>query len=227
MKKILFAALVLILVLCSAVPCFAAEYKPGDEIKIDVSATYRYSSEPNVYDSGLGNGKYSVTTSDGVTVTVTPENPLPDGARLVVRQVTKDDAAAWKWFSDCTKDIGENILPFDIYFIDADGKEISVTGKMTVEISLPDGYGTPVACYLSTDERTTVLESKRTGNKVIFETDHNSYYVVAQKKGTGGSPQTGDNSNLTLWIALLLASVGAISVAVYGSRKKRSVRNEP
>lgn len=39
------------------------------------------------------------------------------------------------------------------------------------------------------------------------------------------SPQTGDNSNLTLWIALLLASGGAVTATtVYGRKKKRSVK---
>ena len=39
------------------------------------------------------------------------------------------------------------------------------------------------------------------------------------------SPQTGDNSNLTLWIALLLASGGAVTATtIYGRKKKRSVK---
>lgn len=39
------------------------------------------------------------------------------------------------------------------------------------------------------------------------------------------SPQTGDNSNLTLWIALLLASGGAVTATtVYGRKKKCSVK---
>lgn len=39
------------------------------------------------------------------------------------------------------------------------------------------------------------------------------------------SPQTGDNSNLTLWFALLLASGGAgIFTTVYGRKKKRRVK---
>ena len=39
------------------------------------------------------------------------------------------------------------------------------------------------------------------------------------------SPQTGDNSNLTLWIALLLASGGAVTATtVHGRKKKRSVK---
>ena len=39
------------------------------------------------------------------------------------------------------------------------------------------------------------------------------------------SPQTGDTSNLTLWIALLLASAGAVTATtVYGRKKKHSVK---
>ena len=39
------------------------------------------------------------------------------------------------------------------------------------------------------------------------------------------SPQTGDNSNLALWIALLFISGGAVTATtVYGRKKKRSVK---
>ena len=41
----------------------------------------------------------------------------------------------------------------------------------------------------------------------------------------GGSPGTGDNSNIALWIALLFVSGGAIvGAAATGKKKKRSVR---
>ena len=43
--------------------------------------------------------------------------------------------------------------------------------------------------------------------------------------GADKSPQTGDNSNLLLWIALLFISGGAVTVTtVYGRKKKRSVK---
>ena len=46
------------------------------------------------------------------------------------------------------------------------------------------------------------------------------------KPGTSDkSPQTGDTSNLAFWIALLLASAGAVNATtVYGRKKKRSVK---
>lgn len=43
--------------------------------------------------------------------------------------------------------------------------------------------------------------------------------------GDDKSPQTGDNSNLLLWIALLFISGGAVTATtVYGRKKKRSVK---
>ena len=49
---------------------------------------------------------------------------------------------------------------------------------------------------------------------------------ASTKPGTSDkSPQTGDTSNLTLWIALLLASAGAVTATtVYGRKKKHSVK---
>ena len=49
---------------------------------------------------------------------------------------------------------------------------------------------------------------------------------ASTKPGTSNkSPQTGDTSNLTLWIALLLASAGTVTATtVYGRKKKHSVK---
>ena len=49
---------------------------------------------------------------------------------------------------------------------------------------------------------------------------------ASTKPGTSDkSPQTGDTSNLTLWIALLLASAGAVTATtLYGRKKKHSVK---
>ena len=49
---------------------------------------------------------------------------------------------------------------------------------------------------------------------------------VSTKPGTSDKlPQAGDTNSLALWIALLFASVGAVTVTtVYGGKKKRSVK---
>lgn len=46
--------------------------------------------------------------------------------------------------------------------------------------------------------------------------------VTAKLPDDSKSPQTGDNSNLAFWIALLFISGGAVTVTtVYGRKKKR------
>ena len=49
---------------------------------------------------------------------------------------------------------------------------------------------------------------------------------ASTKPGTSDkSPQTGDTSNLALWIALLFASGGAVTATtIYGRKKKHSVK---
>lgn len=50
------------------------------------------------------------------------------------------------------------------------------------------------------------------------------YYSNGTAKPTD-SPKTGDTSNLTLWIALLLANGGAVTATtIYGRKNKRSVK---
>ena len=63
--------------------------------------------------------------------------------------------------------------------------------------------------------------SDKDGTKEIKKADT----VTAKLKDDPKSPQTGDTSNLMLWIALLFISGGAVTVTtVYGRKKKRSVK---
>ena len=46
---------------------------------------------------------------------------------------------------------------------------------------------------------------------------------IPEKGGTG--PQSGDNSNMALWVALLLISGGLMTVmCIYGRKKKHSTK---
>ena len=61
--------------------------------------------------------------------------------------------------------------------------------------------------------------SDKDGTKEIKKADT----VTAKLKDDSKSPQTGDTSNLALWIALLLASGGAVTVTTIYGRKKKSL----
>lgn len=58
---------------------------------------------------------------------------------------------------------------------------------------------------------------------IVFETNHLSQYgIIATNTGNGTkSPQTGDNSNLALWFAVLFISGGVLTVFSIASKKKR------
>ena len=104
------------------------------------------------------------------------------------------------------KETGTDILPFDIYF-EKDGQRIPLNSKIQITITLPDGYQSPLVCYVTTDGKATVLPSNVKDGKISFETEHTSYYVLADKiKEPGDSPQTGDSTNLLLYVTIMVFS---------------------
>ena len=81
----------------------------------------------------------------------------------------------------------------------------------------------------STGNNTGNSTDNNTGNSTGNSTDNNTGNSTGNNSkpgsGTTTSPQTGDNSNLALWIALLLASGGVGTITTVVSRKKkRSVK---
>ena len=63
--------------------------------------------------------------------------------------------------------------------------------------------------------------SDKDGTKEIKKADT----VTAKLKDDSKSPQTGDTSNLALWIALLFVSGGVLTgVTVFDKRKRHSVK---
>lgn len=117
--------------------------------------------------------------------------------------------------------------------------------KMKIRIALPEdlkGYDKYEVVYIVNDEIKETIPAAVENGYIVFETNHLSQYgIIAtntgsttqptdptkpaeNKPGNTTSPKTGDNSNMFLWLALLLASSGAgILTSIYGRKKKRSV----
>ena len=220
MKKlisILAAALAALLV---CVPAYAAETVgevPGNT-EISVYAKYVDNTDFTVIptdDNGVG----SITLPDGTEITV-------DGAdkangRLIVEEVTDKEAldCAAKLLGNRTTDF----RLFYIYWLDENGKTYPVSG-VTVTIKLTEN--TAYTVYALNGDRSNKPDAKAKNGTVTFATDGSSFYALCKEAKTtvpdGKTPQTGDNSNLALWFALLLASGGAgILAAVYGRKKSR------
>lgn len=122
MKKLIMFLTAAIVLCMTIAPAMATVHTaPGTEDG-DVLARYVYTPAKNEYRAVPENGRYVITLPDGTIITVTPENT--DGTlTLVIYMITQSDAEAYAWFKECMKEHGDNILPFDLYFLDADGNK--------------------------------------------------------------------------------------------------------
>ena len=185
MKRKRTGALGIALLLCllMALPCSAAALTESRKTEIEVRA--RYIQESDRYTAPVENGGAAVTLGDGSSVAVS--GVTGNELRLVVYPIPKTDAQGFRWFESCMAAYGTNIYPMDIYFIDQDGNRVEVSRTVTVTVETLETYASPVICHLSTGGNVTVMDSSVDGKRITFQTDHNSYYVLAEKKEEPGS----------------------------------------
>ena len=228
MKRMFTAFIVILLFVCILVTASAAGTKTADEagqsFSLSVKAVFKESGDLNIYKNNVSGGSSSITTRNGTIVTVTGnKETFEPGVRLVVREITAEETEAYGWFTGVLKETGTDILPFDIYF-EKDGQRIPLNSKIQITITLPDSYTSPLVCYVTTDGKVEVLPSSIKDGKISFETNYTSYYVLADKiKNPSDIPQTGDNTNLLLYISLTLFSV-CILIFMTRRYKKQSKR---
>ena len=211
MKKLALLIISIILFSLCAVPAVAAEYNEPGEQELGLFAKAVYTLPDGCYSAEDDNGDSVVKLPDGTEITVTPKAADPS-LRLVIYPITEKDTQVYQWFSNHTANLGTNPLFYDIYFIDEYGTRVDISTTATVTITLPKGYGIPKVAALSAAGAITQSDSKVRDNIVFFTIEKSGYYVVAATPsdnsgaGTPVSPQTGDNSNMRLWIILLLVS---------------------
>lgn len=228
MKRMFTAFMTVLLFICIPITVSAAEMKTADtvgqSVTISVKAVFKENTDPNIYKNNVSGGSSSVTTKNGITVTITGgAEAFEPGVRLVVREITAEEKDVRDWFSGVLNETGTDILPFDIYF-EKDGQRIPLNSKLQITITLPDGYAAPLVCHVTTDGKATVLPSNVKDGKIRFEIEHTSYYAIADKiRNSGDSPQTGDNTNLLLYISLMVFSAGILLFMLGRCRNKSEI----
>ena len=203
-------------------------YCTNDVIKVSPSGT---STDPGVKD---------LTASDtGVSISLT--NGVPEGAKLYADTMATESVLENK--PELKEELPGLLTVYQITVKDADGKTVEVKNNpMTVKIPMADqlkGYKYYQAVYLGNplERFDAVVE----GDFLVFETTHLSQYAIlgsntpfststvqdGEQTGTGDQssdttiPQTGDSSNMMLWIGLLAASgAGAVGMTLYSRKKK-------
>ena len=128
------------------------------------------------------------------------------------------------------KELADKNVKFvaDINVLDGNNNVVKISNtKMKIRIALPEdlkGYDKYEVVYIVNDEIKETLPAAVENGYIVFETNHLSQYgIVGTNTGNGAkSPQTGDNSNLALWFAVLLVSGGVLTVLGITNKKKKS-----
>ena len=169
-----------------------------------------------------------------------PENPGKDTVKEL--QSTGETKAKIEFATEVSKDykldiksievkkeLADKNVKFvaDINVLDGNNNVVKISNtKMKIRIALPEdlkGYDKYEIVYISNGEIKETIPAAVENGYIVFETNHLSQYgIIATNTGDGTkSPQTGDNSNLALWFAVLFISGGVLTVFSIASKKKR------
>ncbi len=205
--------------LCALLVAFAALQIGAAAASTEgVFVSVNYSPASGEYRAEPSDGSYTITTDDGVTVTVDADN----GLTLVVYPVPTTDEEAYAWFEDCAENLGSDRRYFDIYFINNEGKRVD-GGNATVEIILSEEYSDAQAAKINGDGSMAALEDAVADNIAIFEISGGGFYAVAEKisediseaplpddsDSSTDTPTTGDSYPIVWALAILLCTVTA------------------
>lgn len=106
------------------------------------------------------------------------------------------------------------------------GAEIQPDGKLKISLELTTEMKNMTdlqVVYIDDNGKVTIIPSQLVNGKLVFITDHFSYYGVigTPKSSEPSSPRTGDTSNVMLYLGLIILS-GCL--AGYGLKKKKALR---
>ncbi|MEG0486038.1 MAG: hypothetical protein RR576_11380 [Oscillospiraceae bacterium] len=190
----------------------------------------------------------------GTNITLQPTKgvELPKGVKLIANEINEENQ---KDFMEKAKSsiqiIGEEldgtvgkIAMFDIS-LELNGKKIQPNGKVQITIAVPKGFDGKkiVVFYVSDDGKAEKLEAIVKDGKIIFETDHFSYYSIveltvekeapsssssvesaaSEKPVSSQAEITEHSNNLVIIMALVVAlAVVAILVVIVIIRKRNN-----
>ena len=181
-------------------------------------------------------GKIKDLTNSDTGVSISLTNGVPEGAELYADTIAQESVLGSR--PELKEELPGLLSIYEIS-VRKDGKALEIKDNpMTVKIPMNDhlkGYKYYQAVYLGDplERFDAVVE----GDFLVFETTHLSQYAIlgsntpfetSEKPGKPSekteSPQTGDNSNMFLLVALLFASGGVLTVlGVTDKRKKKGI----
>ena len=185
-------------------------------------------------------GKIKDLTNSDTGVSISLTDGVPEGAELYADTIAQESVLGSR--PELKEELPGLLAIYEIS-VRKDGKALEIKDNpMTVKIPMNDhlkGYKYYQAVYLGDPlER---FDAVAEGDFLVFETTHLSQYAIlgsntpfststvqdGEQTGAGDqssdttSPQTGDGSNMMLWIGLLAASgAGVYGMTLYSRKKK-------
>lgn len=222
MKRVITLILVIFSLLSTSITCFAAESE--EVVECPVYAKY-HSSNIKLNTTIIENGKGTLTTQDGTSLIVYLQEQY-NGYMLVVHVTTENDKDAFAWFKSRVSDDVVDFIPYEIYLINFEDKRVELPNNTLIQISASNRSDFIIG--LSYSGETSVINTNYKDGKLIFKsTEQSNYYFICSKSVVTNvdakSPQTGDTSNIHLWIVLFVIS---LILLIITTRRYRVVRKQ-
>lgn len=185
-------------------------------------------------------GKIKDLTNSDTGVSISLTDGVPEGAELYADTIAQESVLGSR--PELKEELPGLLSIYEIS-VRKDGKALEIKDNpMTVKIPMNDhlkGYKYYQAVYLG--EELERFDAVAEGDFLVFETTHLSQYAIlgsntpfststvqdGEQTGAGDQssdttiPQTGDGSNMMLWIGLLAASgAGVYGMTLYSRKKK-------
>ena len=167
-----------------------------------------------------------INHTDG-DITVTGDD-LPWYVRVAVTPIPETDARYSPFFDKLSEK--KLLALYDIKLINTltgEDYELSAGQSVTVEIAGTslDGKDEIAIAHQKKDGTIEYLAATVIRNKVTFKVfDFSLYGVTAKAQAGGQAPQTGDNSNLFLWILIGGAALAVLGGTLIIGRKRKNVK---
>lgn len=239
MKKWI-AALAALMLLSCPMTAFAAEANinqvPGNQ---DIGVYGSCQNSKDYYEIMLGvNGMDTVELPDGVTLSGKSDSQADDELRVVIIPITAaEEAEAYAWMADAAAELGKEPVAYYLAFYRGN-TPVQPEGKVTITVTAKDGYEKAKLCYMDGNAEAKEVSYTTEQKNVSFGMEQTGYYLLVKteaptnptdptdpsnpgKPTTPDAPQTGDTSNIWLWLVLMLLSCAGLVVTMLLDKRGR------
>lgn len=222
MKRVITFLLVIFSLVSTSITCFATESK--EVVECSVYAKY-HPSNVELNTAIIENGKGTLTNRDGSSFIVELEEKY-NGYMLVVHPITENDKDAFAWFRRCVPNNVVDFSPYEIYLLNSENQREELPNNTLIQISVSNR--SDFILGLSYSSEIVVINTTYKDGKLIFNSSSRSnYYLICRKTVDTNvvvdSPQTGDTSNIHLWIVIFAIS---LIMLIITTRKYRVIRKQ-